>query len=110
MTIEVVPTAGEFLSADELALRSNAAGLLADIAGEYPTRVKPWVTDAIELLDDPDEQVRHNATAILARVAAEHPDAVRPAEEQLLAVLNDDTTKRGSTRAGRSTTSTRHVP
>ncbi|ELZ45508.1 hypothetical protein C463_06297 [Halorubrum californiense DSM 19288] len=87
---EVAPTAGEFLSAEEVPLRSNAAGVLADIAGEYPTKVKPWVPDAIELLDDPDEQVRHNATAILARVAAEHPDVVPPATEELLAVLDDD--------------------
>ena len=90
ITVEVVPTAGELLSADQYTIRSNAAGVLADIAEEYPTEVKIWVPDVIELMEDPDEQVRYNATSTLARVAKEHPDTVSPATEELLDVLDDD--------------------
>jgi HEAT repeat protein len=90
ITVEVIPAVAELLSAQKVALRSNAAGVLADLADEYPTEVEPWVPRAIELLEDEDDQVRYNATAILARVAKEYPDAVTPATEQLLSVLDDE--------------------
>ena len=90
VTVDVAPTAGELLSTDQYTIRSNAAGVLADIADEYPTEVKPWIPDVIELVQDPDELVRYNATSILARVAKEYPDTVSPATEELLAVLNDE--------------------
>jgi len=87
---EVIPTAARFLSSDNKALRSNGAGVLADLADEYPDEVKPWVSDAIELLTDADERVRCNATSILTRVAKDDPEMVRPATEQFMAVLDDD--------------------
>ena len=90
IAVEVIPTAAELLSAETVALRSNAAGVLADLADEYPSEVKPWASDAIGLMEDPDEQVRYNATSLLSRVASEHPDTVRPATDQLLAVLDED--------------------
>lgn len=90
ITVDVAPTAGELLSAEQYTIRSNAAGVLADIADEYPTDVKPWIPDVIELMQDSDEQVRYNATSILSSVAKKYPDAVSPATEELLAVLNDE--------------------
>lgn len=90
ITAEVIPTAAGFLDAEEIPLRSNAAGVLADLADEYPGDVKPWVSDFIELMEDSDEQVRYNATSALTRIADEYPEAVKPATEQFLVVLDDE--------------------
>lgn len=90
ITAEVIPTAAELITAEETPLRSNALGVLADLADEYPDKVKPWTSDIIELMEDSDEKVRYNATATLTRIADEYPDVASPATDKLLAVLDDE--------------------
>lgn len=78
------------LDAEYYKLRANAAGLLADLADEYPTEVRRVVPRAIELLDDDDEKARYNATSILAHIAKAHPEDVEAAIDPLTEVLDDD--------------------
>ena len=87
---QLIPTVHELLSADNDRLRANAAGLLADLADEYPEKVQPVVSDAIELLNDENDHARYNATSILARVADHNPEAVESAIEALIDALNED--------------------
>ena len=71
-------------------LDANAAGLLADLADEYPTDVRSVVPKGIEPLDDDDEKYRYNATSILARVAKAYPEDAEAAIDPLIKALDDD--------------------
>jgi len=84
------PTLFELLETDHPTLRANVAGVIADLANEFPERVRPAVPLAIDRLDDEDEKARYNATSILAHVADEYPEAVEPAIDPLVEMLGDD--------------------
>ena len=87
---ETIPIEADLDHAEPTVLRANAAGVLADLADEYPTEVKPVAPRAIEFLEDENDHVRYNASSILARVAEAHPDAVEPAIDSLLNILDDE--------------------
>lgn len=104
---EVIPIAGELLDEEddfnnsfslakgllgnqEHMLRANAAAALADLAEYYPSDVRQFATDLIDILDDEDEKVRHNASLALSRTAVEHPEDIPAAVDDLLELLDDD--------------------
>jgi len=90
MTKEIIPTARGLLDADDTYVASNAAGLLADIADEYPEAVAPAVDSVVQLLDHEDTQLRYNAVAVLTRVAKVDPEAVEPLIPELIDLLDDE--------------------
>ena len=87
---QTILTAKSLLAAENDKLRTNAAGLLADLATQHADDLRNVVPQAIDLLDDTGEKAQYNATSLLARVADEQPDAAEAATEGLIDVLDAD--------------------
>ena len=90
MTKEIIPTARDLIQEDDIYVASNAAGLLADVADEYPEAVATEIDPFVQLLDHDDAQLRYNAVAVLTRVADVNPEAVEPLIPRLIDLLDDE--------------------
>ena len=90
MTKEIIPTARDLIQEDDIYVASNAAGLLADVADEYPEAVATEIDPFVQLLDHDDAQLRYNAVAVLTRVADVNPEAVEPLIPKLIDCLDDE--------------------
>jgi len=90
MTKEIIPTARTLVREDDIYVASNAAGLLADVADEYPEAVATEIDPFVQLLDHDDAQLRYNAVAVLTRVADVNPEAVEPLIPKLIDLLDDE--------------------
>ena len=86
----IVPQLVGLLDSQDLEVRVNVAGVLADVADTHPTVIKPAIPRATDLLAGDDTKGRHNATSIMARVAKADPDAVQPALSNLIELLEAD--------------------
>ena len=90
MTKEIIPTARDLVQDDNVYVASNAAGLLADLADEYPEAVATEIDPLVQLLDHDDTELRYNAVAVLTRVAEVDPEAVEPLIPEFIDLLDDE--------------------
>lgn len=90
MTKEIIPTARDLIQDDNVYVASNAAGLLADLADEYPEAVATEIDPLVQLLDHDDTELRYNAVAVLTRVAEVDPEAVEPLIPEFINLLDDE--------------------
>ena len=90
MTKEIIPTARDLVQDENVYVASNAAGLLADLADEYPEAVATEIDPVVQLLDHDDTELRYNAVAVLTRVAEVDPEAVEPLIPEFIDLLDDE--------------------
>ena len=88
--LEFVEQAIALVDHDDLPLRRNAIGCLADVANRAPAAVEPVCDDLGGALESADPETRANAAVLLARVTAATDREIGPAREPLLELLSDE--------------------
>ncbi len=71
--LDLVPRLSALLDRDDVSIRRRAVFLVAAIAKDHPSAVKPVVPQLLDGVDDADEQYRTNALSALGRVTSAYP-------------------------------------
>ncbi|MFA9427084.1 sister chromatid cohesion protein PDS5 [Natronorubrum sp. A-ect3] len=81
----------EYITATDPTLRKRGLQLVSRLASRDPERIRPFLDNCVELLEDTDRAVRISAARVLNDLASEYPDSVANALVHTPSPFTDNT-------------------